>query len=108
VRAAETGRPVVQAALTGDSVAFDGRGREVAQIGTSFRGAVIVRLELPPAADRTLYDRLGDYVPWTAVGIAALAALAGLRGMRSARRRRRVASAADEPSMLTDSRRTPS
>ena len=108
VRAAESGRPVVQAALTGDSVAFDGRGRELAQIGTSFRGAVIVRLELPPAADRTLYDRLGDYVPWTAVGIAALAALAGLREMRSARRRRRVASAADEPSILTDSRRTPS
>ncbi len=30
VRAAETGRPVVQAALTGDSVAFDARGRLLA------------------------------------------------------------------------------
>jgi apolipoprotein N-acyltransferase len=107
VRAAESGRPVVQAALTGDSVAFDGRGRELAQAGTSFRGVVIVRLELPPAADRTLYDRLGDYVPWTAVGIAALAALAGLRGMWSARRGRRSSAARAESGILADSRRSP-
>ncbi len=30
LRAAETGRPVVQAALTGDSAAFDARGRVLA------------------------------------------------------------------------------
>jgi apolipoprotein N-acyltransferase len=108
VRAAETGRPVVQAALTGDSVAFDGRGRELARVGSSFRGDVIVRLELPPAADRTVYDRLGDYVPWTAVGIAAFAALGGLGGLWSARRRQRVASAAGEPGIFADSRRSPS
>ena len=108
VRAAETGRPVVQAALTGDSVAFDGRGRELARVGTGFRGDVIVPLELPPAADRTVYDRLGDYVPWTAVGIAALAALAGLGGLWSARRRQRVASVEDEPGILPDTQRSPS
>jgi len=87
VRAAETGRPVVQAALTGDSAAFDARGRTLAWAGTSFRGVVTVRLALPPASARTLYDRLGDYVPWTAVGIAALAALAGLARGASARRK---------------------
>jgi apolipoprotein N-acyltransferase len=78
LRAAETGRPVVQAALTGDSVAFDPRGRLLAWKGSSFRGVALVRLGLPPASARTLYDRLGDYVPWTAVAITALAAAIAL------------------------------
>ena len=87
LRAAETGRPVVQAALTGDSAAFDARGRELGWAGTSYRGTLMVHLELPPASARTIYDRVGDYVPWTAVAIAALAALAGLARAASARRK---------------------
>jgi apolipoprotein N-acyltransferase len=89
VRAAETGRPVVQAALTGDTVAFDARGRLLVWKGQDFHGVVTVRLELPSASARTIYDRLGDYVPWTAVGIAVLAALVmfansrGLTGRRT-------------------------
>jgi apolipoprotein N-acyltransferase len=75
VRAAETGRPVVQAALTGDTVAFDARGRLLAWTGQSAHGVVIVRLGLPAASARTIYDRLGDYVPWSAVGVVFLAAL---------------------------------
>ena len=86
LRAAETGRPVVQAALTGDSVAFDARGRLLAWKGSSFRGVALVRLGLPPASARTLYDQLGDYVPWTAVAIAALAAAIAL--LRTGRIRR--------------------
>ncbi len=78
LRAAETGRPVAQAALTGDSVAFDDRGRLTASVGTSYRGVLLVRLALPESSARTLYDRLGDYVPWTATAIAGLAALLGL------------------------------
>jgi len=78
LRAAETGRPVVQAALTGDSVAFDARGRLVTWKGSSFRGVALVRLGVPPASVRTLYDQLGDYVPWAAVAIAALAAAIAL------------------------------
>jgi apolipoprotein N-acyltransferase len=78
LRAAETGRPVVQAALTGDSAAFDPRGRVAAWMGGSRHGVLLVRLGLPAASTRTPYDRLGDYVPWTAVAIAALAALASL------------------------------
>ena len=74
VRAAETGRPVIQAALTGDSAAFDPRGRLLAWAGSSYRGVLGVRLGVPPAAASTLYDRLGDYVPWIALGIVALAA----------------------------------
>ena len=75
VRAAETGRPVVQAALSGDTVAYDARGRLLAWMGQSGHGVVTVRLGLPAAAARTVYDRLGDYVPWAAVGVVVLAAL---------------------------------
>ena len=86
LRAAETGRPVVQAALTGDSAAFDARGRLVAWMGGSQRGVTDARLTLPAATSRTVYDRLGDYVPWTAVGIVAVFALA-LLAARIRRRR---------------------
>jgi apolipoprotein N-acyltransferase len=75
LRAAETGRPVVQAALTGDSVAFDARGRELAWLGQDRRGVVAVRLNLPAAADKTFYDGAGDYVMWTGVAVTGLAAL---------------------------------
>jgi apolipoprotein N-acyltransferase len=75
LRAAETGRPVVQAALTGDTVAFDARGRLLAWMGQSSHGVVSVRLGLPAAATRTIYDRLGDYVPWAALGVVIAAAL---------------------------------
>jgi apolipoprotein N-acyltransferase len=75
VRAAESGRPVVQAALTGDSVGFDARGRLLGMMTADQRGVTVLRLGLPPASALTPYDRLGDYVPWTATGIAALAAI---------------------------------
>jgi apolipoprotein N-acyltransferase len=85
VRAAETGRPVVQAALTGDTVAFDARGRLLAQMTAQQRGVTMVRLDLPPASARTLYDRLGDYVPWAATGTVLVAAIAGFQMVRRAR-----------------------
>jgi apolipoprotein N-acyltransferase len=75
VRAAETARPAVQAALTGDSVAFDARGRRLAWLGQSDRGVLTVPLGLPDAAHKTVYDRVGDVVPWTAVVISAAAML---------------------------------
>ena len=75
VRAAETGRPAVQAALTGVTVGFDARGRLLAWMGQSSHGVVTIRLGLPATSSRTVYDRLGDYVPWAAVGIVVLAAL---------------------------------
>jgi apolipoprotein N-acyltransferase len=84
VRAAETGRPVVQAALTGDSVAFDARGRLLALMTASQRGVTVVRMGLPPAGARTLYDRLGDYVPWVATGIVLVAAITGFQIVRRA------------------------
>jgi apolipoprotein N-acyltransferase len=82
VRAAETGRPVVQAALTGDSVAFDARGRLLAWMGQPDHGVLTVRLGLPAASARTLFDQWGDYVPWTAVGVVVLAAMIMLASSR--------------------------
>jgi apolipoprotein N-acyltransferase len=103
VRAAETGRPVVQVALTGDTVAYDARGRLLAWLGQSGHGVVTVRLGLPAASARTVYDGLGDYVPWVAVGFVMLAALvmfANSRGLtgRSAGNGRR-----DEADCVTQS-----
>jgi apolipoprotein N-acyltransferase len=75
LRAAETGRPVVQAALTGDTVAFDARGRQQAWLDQAGHGVVTVR-EAPPAATaQTFYDQAGDYVMWAGVVITVLAAL---------------------------------
>ena len=109
LRAAETGRPVVQAALTGDSAAFDDRGRLLSWFGPARAGVDVVSLGLPPATVRTPYDRLGDYVPWTAVGIALAAAViallrSGYRGrlprilwVRNHRRSPSVATTGDPP-----------
>ena len=48
LRAAETGRPVVQAALTGVSAAYDAQGRLLASMSTAQRGLLTVRLGLEP------------------------------------------------------------
>ncbi len=78
VRAAETGRPVVQAALTGVTAAFDAQGRQLAWLGTARRGVALVRLDLVPATHFTLFDHIGDTVPWAAIAICFLAALVAL------------------------------
>jgi hypothetical protein len=50
----------------------------VSWYGPAREGIDVIRLGLPPASARTPYDRLGDYVPWTAVGIALAAAVIAL------------------------------
>jgi apolipoprotein N-acyltransferase len=75
IRAAETGRPAVQAALTGDTVAFDARGRELAWMGQAGHGVVTVRLALPAGSAQTFYDQAGDYAMWAGVGLTAIALL---------------------------------
>ena len=102
LRAAETGRPVVQAALTGDSVAFDARGRLLASAGPSYRGSLTVSLSLPAASARTPFDRLGDYVPWTALAVVAVAAMFWLSRWGHNRRIRRTAIRPDGPSTRAD------
>jgi apolipoprotein N-acyltransferase len=86
LRAAETGRPVVQAALTGVSAAYDAQGRLIASMTTAQRGRLTVRLGLEPGTALTPFDRYGDVVPWTAIGIALLAAAAGFGTWRRHRR----------------------
>ena len=86
LRAAETGRPVVQAALTGVTAAFDPRGRLLTWLGSSQRGVALVRLGLVPASDLTVFDRIGDAVPWTAIGISVVSALVALNYTRRRQR----------------------
>ncbi|MFE3505422.1 apolipoprotein N-acyltransferase [Kitasatospora sp. NPDC059160] len=86
IRAAETGRPAVQASLTGVSAAFDAQGRQLARLGTDSTGALTVRLPLTAPGTLTWYDRIGDVVPLGALLVTAGAGAADLRS-RSARRR---------------------
>jgi apolipoprotein N-acyltransferase len=77
VRAVESGRPVLQAAISGTSAAFDARGRRLAWAPGGWRGADVV--ELPLSRERTPYVRVGDVVP-LACGLAlAVAAVVAAR-----------------------------
>ena len=86
LRAAETGRPAVQAALSGDSAAFDDRGRLLAWAGTNVRGVRLVTIALPATSAKTPFDLAGDYVPWFSIAVVAIsiAALVRRRLMRIA------------------------
>jgi apolipoprotein N-acyltransferase len=88
VRAVEAGRPVVQAALSGVSAAFDARGRRLAWRPASWRGAVVV--ELPRSREATPYARWGDWLPRASCAAVALAALVALAGSRRGPRPDRV------------------
>jgi apolipoprotein N-acyltransferase len=76
VRAVEAGRPVVQAAISGVSAAFDARGRRLAWQPTSWRGAAVV--EVPLSRERTAYARAGDWLPVACALALAAAALVAL------------------------------
>jgi apolipoprotein N-acyltransferase len=77
VRAVEAGRPVLQAALSGTSAAFDARGRRLAWAPGSWRGAATV--ELPLSGERTPYVRTGDVVPVACGLVLAAGALVAAR-----------------------------
>jgi apolipoprotein N-acyltransferase len=78
VRAAETGRPAVQASLAGVSAAFDAQGRQIAWLSKSDVGSAVAKVSLQ-AAD-TPYDRYGNYVPIACAALTALSVLAIARG----------------------------
>jgi apolipoprotein N-acyltransferase len=85
VRAVESGRPVVQAAISGVSAAFDARGRRLAWAPTTWRGAAVVAV--PLSRERTPYDRAGDWLPlacWLALAAGAAVALGRRRGRSTA------------------------
>jgi len=60
VHAVEVGRPAVHAGLSGDSAAFDARGRQLAWCASDFRGVIVVNVPLGSAT--TMYQRLGNWV----------------------------------------------
>jgi apolipoprotein N-acyltransferase len=96
LRAVETGRWVVQAAVSGESAVVDPRGRVVARTGLFTRE--ILRFDIPTSTVRTLYVRFGDWFPW-GCGIAVLLSLAWIvpgRGRGRATRARRDAPPAGE------------
>jgi len=76
MRAVETGRWVVQAAISGESAIVDPRGRVLRS--TDLFVPTILRFDVPTSSARTLYVRLGDWFPWAcgfavAIGLAAWA-----------------------------------
>ncbi|MGW4240059.1 apolipoprotein N-acyltransferase [Streptomyces sp. NPDC004749] len=80
LRAAETGRPMVHATLTGESAAFGPEGERVGTpIGTERRGAEVYTA--PLARGTTPYVRFGD---WPVRGaLAVLAVFGAVVGVRS-------------------------
>ena len=72
VRAAETGRPALQATLSGTTAAFDAQGRRLLWHPAATGTAIV---DLPIAATNTPFDRFGDWVPATCIVAVALAVL---------------------------------
>jgi apolipoprotein N-acyltransferase len=73
MRAVEEGLPLVRAANTGISAAFDARGHEIARLGMQQTGTIAVALPAP--LPETAFARFGLWLP----GLASLVALgAGL------------------------------
>jgi apolipoprotein N-acyltransferase len=84
VRAVEVGRPAVHVGLSGDSSAFDLRGRPLTWCPSGFRGVGVVNV--PLGSTVTLYQRLGDWVPATVfVVLGAAVGFAVFRWQRVAR-----------------------
>ncbi|MEW2547666.1 apolipoprotein N-acyltransferase [Streptomyces sp. NPDC047002] len=80
LRAAETGRPVVHATLTGVSAVFGPRGEPVGGGLSTARSASAV-YAVPTARGATLYDRFGDWAVYGAVAVvAAFCTRRALRG----------------------------
>lgn len=87
LRAAESGRPMVHATLTGVSAVYGPRGEAVgAPLGTDRSGTAVYGV--PLARGTTLYVRLGDWPVYGALG--ALALFGAAEGVRAARARRRT------------------
>ncbi|MBN2624923.1 MAG: apolipoprotein N-acyltransferase, partial [Acidimicrobiales bacterium] len=86
VRAIETGRPMVHAAISGVSAVFDAEGHQLARLGNHETGVWVA--DVPVATGRTPYVRAGDWVP--VMCILALLAAAMVAGLRAGRRPARV------------------
>jgi len=92
LRAVETGRWIVHAAVSGESAIVNPRGRVIARTGLFEQ--TILRSSVPGSDTRTLYVRWGDWFPWVS-GIGALVALAIAWVRWWGQRRRRTPPAGD-------------
>ncbi len=84
LRAAETGRPVAVAALTGVSAAYDARGRQLAWLPAADTGTSVVHVTTTTGA--TPYVRFGAWLPVLCAGALPVLALTGALVRRSRRR----------------------
>lgn len=73
IRAVETGRWIVQGAISGESAVIDPHGRVLRR--TTLFDRTIMRHTVPGSTARTIYTRWGDWFPWTC-GIGVLVGLA--------------------------------
>ncbi|MFD5752178.1 apolipoprotein N-acyltransferase [Streptomyces sp. NPDC127033] len=82
LRAAENGRPMVHATLTGVSAVFGPDGRQVGSpLGTERSAATV--FDIPLANGTTPYSRLGDWAVYGALAVLAVAlAVEGVRSLR--------------------------
>jgi len=88
LRAVETGRWVVQAAVSGESAIVNAHGQVVAH--TDLFVPAILRADVPTSTVRTPYVRFGDWFPWVCGIFAAWLAIAGAIGRTRERRRGRA------------------
>ena len=89
LRAAETGRSVVQASVSGTSAVIDDRGTIVATT-SMFHNAALVR-SVTTRTGSTFYVRHGEWVAWLCA--LALGAIVAARGVSQARSRSNVTGA---------------
>jgi len=76
-RAIENRIPVVRSANTGISMAIDKWGRVTAKSGIFVPASMIVKIT--PEESRSIYGKIGDIIPKTALGICFIAILVALR-----------------------------
>jgi apolipoprotein N-acyltransferase len=86
MRAAETGRPVVQAAISGESAFIDAQGRVTARTGLFER--TVLQRTVTTTLGETWYVRFGD---WIVFGSLLAVAAAGIVGVLRRRKRADVA-----------------
>ncbi len=91
VHAVEVGRAAVHTGLSGDSSAFDARGRQLAWCPSDYRGVAVV--DVPLGSVTTVYQRLGDWVLALAFSILAAAGVVATLGSADAARSESAAKA---------------
>lgn len=95
VHAVEVGRPAVHTGLSGDSCAFDARGRQLVWLPSGYRGSTVA--QVPLGSVTTVYQRLGDWVLALAFSITVCA----VAGQRACHRGGRFSAKARGPSLAS-------